>query len=83
MYQLYIDKDVCKLKVTPLQTAFQKVGEIVKLEKNGSDTDILYYNSFYRMCKTRKVLVQLARDIKAEWLQEAMEQVKKIEEIKI
>lgn len=83
MYQLYINKDNYKLKVTPLQTTFRKVGSIIKFEENGSDTDILDYNSCHKMCKTRKVLVQLARDIKAEWLQEVMEQVKKIENIKI
>lgn len=83
MYQLYINERTYQLKVKPLEKVFQKVGTIINFENNSSDTDILDYNSNYKMCKTRKVLVQLARDIKTAWLQEAMEQVKKIEEIKI
>lgn len=83
MYQLYIDKQSCKLKVIKLQKQFQYYGPLIAFEQTCKEDDIYIYNEFYRMCKNRKVLVRLAREIKALWLAEAMRVVQKIEEIKI
>lgn len=79
MYQLYIDKKKLILKVKPLEKHF--LGWID--ESQFTEDSILTYNENYKMSKSRKALVQLARDIKALWLAEAMMEVQKIEEIKI
>lgn len=83
MYQLYIDKKECKLKVEKLRKSFQDYGPLIAFAHICKEDDIYCYNENYKMCKNRKVLVQLARDIKALWLAEAMMVVQKIEEIKI
>jgi hypothetical protein len=83
MYQLYISKKECKLKVEKLQKHFQYYGPLIAFTQKSNEDDIYCYNENYRMCKNRKVLVQLAREIKALWLAEAMMVVQKIEEIKV
>jgi hypothetical protein len=83
MYQLYIDKKECKLKVEKLRKQFQDYGPLIAFEQVGKEDEIYDYNDCYKMCKNRKVLVQLAREIKASWLAEAMMVVQKIEAIKI
>ncbi len=83
MYQLYIDKKKCKLKVDKLQKSFQDHGSLIAFAHTSKEDDIYDYNDNYKMCKNRKVLVQLAREIKALWLAEAMMVVQEIEEIKI
>lgn len=83
MYQLYIDKQECKLKVEKLRKHFQDYGPLIAFAHTSKEDDIFDYNDNYKMCKNRKVLVQLAREIKALWLAEAMMEVQKIEEIKI
>lgn len=83
MYQLYIDKKECKLKVEKLRKSFQDYGPLIAFAHICKEDDIYCYNENYKMCKNRKILVQLARDIKALWLAEAMMVVQKIEEIKI
>lgn len=83
MYQLYIDKQECKLKVEKLQKHFQDYGPLIAFAHTSKEDDIFDYNDCYKMCKSRKVLVQLARDIKALWLAEAIMVVQQIEEIKI
>ena len=83
MYQLYIDKNNYKLKVDKLKKSFQHYGPLIAFGHTCKEDDIFDYNDCYKMCKSRKVLVQLARDIKDYWLSEAMDVVQKIEEIKI
>lgn len=83
MYQLYIDKKECKLRVEKLRKSFQDDGPLIAFAHISKEDDIYDYNDNYKMCKSRKVLVQLARDIKALWLAEAMMEVQKIEGIKI
>lgn len=83
MYQLYIDKKEYKLRVEKLRKPFQDYGPLIAFAHTGKEDDIYDYNENYKMCKNRKVLVQLAREIKAFWLAEAMEVVQKIGEIKI
>lgn len=83
MYQLYIDKKNCKLRVEKLRRSFQDYGPLIAFGHTCKEDDIFDYNDCYKMCKSRKVLVRLARDIKAFWLAEAMMAVQKIEEIKI
>ena len=83
MYQLYINKKEYKLEVKKLQKQFQHYGPLIAFTHTSKEDDIYCYNDNYRMCKNRKVLVQLAREIKTLWLTEAMMAVQKIEEIKI
>ena len=83
MYQLYIDKNNYKLKVDKLKKQFQYYGPLIAFGHTCKEDDIYDYNDCYKMCKNRKVLVQLARDIKDYWLSEAMDVVQKIEKIKI
>ena len=83
MYQLYINKKECRLKVEKLRKTFQNYGPLIAFTHISKEDDIYCYNDNYRMCKNRKVLVQLAREIKALWLAEAIMVVQKIEEIKI
>lgn len=58
-------------------------GRILMYKAKGRDNEILRYNECYEICKTRKVLLQRACDIKAEWLKEAKDRVEQIEAIKI
>ena len=83
MYQLYIDKQTLELKISKLKRVLANYGPIVKFESTATDDEIMDYNSNYKISKSRKVLVQLAREIKALWLAEAQMIVQKIEEIKI
>ena len=83
MYQLYIDKKVLKLKISPISLCLKNECEVLMYKERGGDNQILRYNEFYEICKTRKVLLQRARDIKAEWLKEAKDKVEQIEAIKI
>ena len=83
MYQLYINKNTLELKVSKLKCCLATYGPVVAFEHTATDDEIMDYNSNYKISKSRKVLVQLARDIKALWLAEAMMEVQKIEEIKI
>lgn len=83
MYQLYIDKKKLELKLSPIQASMKNVGQILMYQARGGDSEILHYNENYDFCKTRKVLLQYARNIKAEWLKEAKDRVEQIEAIKI
>ena len=79
MYQLYIDKDNFILKVEPLKKHF--LGWVK--ESTLAEDFVFKYNDNYMMSRSRKALVEFARELKAKWLNEAMEAVQKIEKIKI
>ena len=83
MYQLYINKNTVELKVSKLKCGFATYGPVMMFERTATDDEIMDYNSNYKISKSRKALVQLAREIKALWLAEAQMAVQKIEEIKI
>ena len=83
MYQLYINKNTLELKVSKLKRGLATYGPVVAFERTATDDEIMDYNSNYKISKSRKALVQLAREIKALWLVEAQMAVQKIEEIKI
>lgn len=83
MYQLYINKKTLELKLSPIKACFKNAGSILMYKAKGRDDEILHYNDLYAICKTRKVLLQYARNIKAEWLKEAKDRVEQIEAIKI
>ena len=72
-----------KLKVDKMQKTIHDYGPLIAFEQVGTEDEIYTYNDNYKMCKNRKILVRLARDIKTLWLIEAMNVVKKIENIKI
>lgn len=83
MYQLYINKNTLELKVGKLNRGLATYGPVMMFERTATDNEVLNYNSNYKISKSRKALVQIAREIKALWLAEAMMAVQKIEEIKI
>ena len=83
MYQLYINKNTLELKVSKLKRSLATYGPVMMFERTATNDDVLHYNSNYKISKSRKALVQIARDIKALWLAEAMMAVQKIEGIKI
>ena len=77
MYALYYDKNKYELKLSVANKWQQR--ELVEIV-----TDVpYYYNDNYTLCKDRKVLKQLAIEIKNSWLAEAQLLVQKIEAIKI
>lgn len=83
MYQLYINKNTLELKVGKLNRGLATSGPVMMFERTATDDEVLNYNSNYKISKSRKALVQIAREIKDLWLAEAMLVVQKIEEIKI
>lgn len=83
MYQLYVNKKTLELKLSPISTGLKNMGQILMYKLRGGDEEILHYNDCYVICKTRKVLLQYARNIKEEWLEEAKNKVEQIEAIKI
>ena len=83
MYQLYINKNTLELKVSKLKRSLATYGPVMMFERTATDDEVMDYNSNYKISKSRKALVQLAREIKALWLVEAHLVVQKIEEIKI
>ena len=83
MYQLYINKEKLVLKISPISSVFKNDGQILIYKAKGRDNEIFHYNDYYEICKTRKALLQHARNIKAEWLKEAKDRVEQIEAIKI
>ena len=83
MYQLYVNKNTLELKVSKLKRGLANYGPVMMFERTATDDEIMDYNSNYKISKSRKALVQMAREIKNLWLAEAMMTVQQIEEIKI
>ena len=81
MYQLYINEGTLELKVSKMSSALKNVCASVLIDKKGDE--ILSYNKYYKVSKSRRALMQLAWGIKDEWLKQAKERVQKIEEIEI
>ena len=83
MYQLHIDKNTYCLKVNKITKGLAEYGPVIAFQHTATDDEIFDYNLNYKISKNRKVLVQLAREIKALWLAEAKLVVQHIEKIKI
>lgn len=83
MYQLYVNKNTLELKVGKLKRTLATYGPVMMFERTAADDEIMDYNSNYKISKSRKALIQIAREIKTLWLIEAQMAVQKIEEIKI
>lgn len=81
MYQLYINEGTLELKVDKISNALKDVCASMLKDKEGDE--ILSYNKYYKVSKSRRVLMQLAWGIKDEWLKQAKERVQKIESIEI
>lgn len=81
MYQLYINEGTLELKVSKISNTLKDVcGPILK-DKEGDE--VLNYNKYYKISKSRRALMQLAWRIKDEWLKQAKDRVQQIEEIEI
>lgn len=81
MYQLYINEGTLELKVSKMSGTLKNVCTPILKDKEGDE--ILSYNNYYKISKSRRALMQLAWRIKDEWLKQAKERVQKIEEIEI
>lgn len=81
MYQLYVNEETLELKVSKLSNTLISVCTSMLKDKAGDE--ILSYNKYYKISKSRRALMLLAWRIKDEWLKQANERVQKIEEIKI
>lgn len=69
IYQLYHDKEHGILKVSPMQRVFYNTNIDHRLAPFHEDY-ILYYNEFHYFSHSRKALVELARGMKEEWIQQ-------------
>lgn len=80
MYQLYVNKkeygNKYELKVKPLQAAFKKRDFVITDE-------IMRHNNNYYFCKNRKSLIEKAKQIKQEWINEVEQELGKLKDIKI
>ena len=81
MYQLYINEGTLELKVSKMSNALKAVCFSMLKDKEGDE--VLSYNKYYRISKSRRALMQLAWGIKDEWLKQAKERLQKIAEIEI
>lgn len=82
IYQLYHNKERATLKVSPMRKAFYNTN-IDKMLAQQDKEYVLYYNTFYLFSFSRKALVQLARNMKEEWIAEAESKVEMYKSIKI
>jgi len=81
MYQLYINEGTLELKVSQISSTLKNVCAAMLKDKEGDE--IISYNKYYKISKSRRALMMLAWRIKDEWLKQAKERVQKIEEIEI
>lgn len=81
MYQLYINEGTLELKVSKMSSTLKDVCAPILKDKEGDE--IINYNDYYKISKSRRALMMLAWKIKDEWLKQAKECVQKIEEIEI
>lgn len=82
IYQLYHDKEHGILKVSPLQRVFYDTNIDHQLAPFHEDY-ILFYNDFHLFSRSRKALVELARKMKEEWIQELEMKLEIYKSIKI
>lgn len=80
MYQIYVDRDKLEIKITKIKNTFRGTKEEREAWQN--PTKIVTYNIYYSFCASRDLLVEYANIIKAKWLLDAYENVKRIEQIK-
>ena len=69
IYQLYHDKEHAILKVSPMQRVFYDTNIDQQLAMFQEDY-ILHYNHCHYFSRSRKALVELARKMKEEWVQQ-------------
>jgi hypothetical protein len=81
MYQLYINEGTLELKVSRISATLKDVCISMLKDKNGDE--ILNYNKYYKISKSRRALMMLAWKIKDEWLKQATERVERIKAIEI
>lgn len=80
MYQICVDKQKLEIKINKMKDSFR--GTTAERKASQNPTEIIPYNLFYSFCTSRKLLVEYANSIKEQWLSDAREKVKKIEEIR-
>lgn len=82
IYQLYHDKENGILQVSPMIKTFLNTYVDKDLINQPQDY-ILYFNSYYFFSLSRKALVQKAREMKEEWIQELETKLEMYKNIKI
>jgi len=83
IYQLYHDKEKGVLEVSPMAKHFYTTIYVDKSLADQSQDYIVYYNSNFFFSLSRKALVQKAREMKAEWIQELEVKLEMYKSIKI
>ena len=76
MYLLYHDKDNAIITVKKASKAMQDLD----YDNTGK---VNYFNNHYFICLKRKPLLDKAREMKEQWLEEEKEKIMKIEAIEI
>jgi len=74
-YKLYHDKEKSELIISPIDNLLCDESKITN--------ELLYFNDNYIVCSDRKALKEKAKDIKEEWITEAYDNWKMIQNIKI
>lgn len=74
MYTLYFDKNRSEIKITKAKKVMQNLNYTDNVER---------YNNCLYICMKRKPLVEKAKEIRAEWIAEAKENLAKFEAIEI
>lgn len=76
MYQLFVSQNESILEVKPLKKVFHHL-------KDNIGDDVTNYNSDYYFCNKRKLLIEFAKKMKQDWLEEAEAEVRRIQSIQI
>ena len=82
IYQLYHDQEHAILKVSPIHSVFYDTNidqQLATLHEDG----ILYYNNCHYFSRSRKALVELAKKMKEEWIQQLEMKLEIYKSIKI
>lgn len=74
MYSLYYDKEKGIIKVKKTSKILQNVEH---------KEEVTYYNSCYYLCLYRKPLVELARQMRDEWVEEYEGKINDLKSLKI
>lgn len=71
-YSLYVDKPKLILLIEPNKT----------LLTNATD-EVKRFNDYYYVCSDRKKLAKKAKELKEQWLREAIDRLNQVENLKI
>lgn len=76
MFNLYVSKEEGKLEIKPLRKVFAHL-------INDITDEVKQYNHAYYFCAKRKPLLDLAQQLKQEWIEEIETELRRINNIQI